>query len=558
MKKLKIKQQILFSLVFITFLSVTLLGLIVYNVSKKTMINHYIASQKQNLEISNNVLDMQLKEVIDNIRNELFNENLISVLNFHYSSNIGEFLMSDKFALQSYVKGIIEDHSIVEGMSIVSKDGKRFFYYKSVLSGNLNKFYYNNDILKAHWIKDTYNAQGREVFYPNDILQDKNAPYFSMSKKIINPNNQKFLGYMVVTFKKDMFKDTFGRKKLAESKDSVLILNNKEIVFEDKKLDNILDFINGSREKYIYSSYYNVTTGWELYNIISLSSLNDELNNIKAGVIMAAVLLLVVSIILSNIIASTINTPLKELEVSIEKIGIGDRQIQMNFDNSEIGLIGQKFQSMVRTNIELKEDILSKEINEKEAQLLLLHAQINSHFLYNTLDSIYCMAIIDDNNDIANMVEALANVFRFSLNKGEKEISIADEIDFIKNYIRIQNIRYKNRFSLLINVDKNLYSRKIIRFLIQPFVENAMYHGLEPKVGKGELHIIIKPSKDGVSITVKDNGVGVENIDVFYSGYGVKNIKERLELYYKNKYELTFESKKNVGTKVNIVIPLES
>ncbi len=554
MKNIKIKNQILFSLIIVMFLSIFILGGIIYNIAEKVISENYYNIQQDNLEVSNNILEMQVKDVIISVRNSLLDENLIGVLDTDKEAN--KFTSYELHKLNNFASGIVNTHNTVEGMYIISKNGRQMFYYKSVLSGGI-KQYNKDEVLQVDWVLNTFEAKGREVFYPYDVMQNEDDPYFSMTKKLINPNNSRFMGYMVVCFSDDMFTKTFGEKRLKDSEDSILILDKDEVVFKDNKLSSevIESFIVNKSESYIYSSYKNLLTGWTLYNIINVNSIKKEFSPIQQAIYTAIFILIFICFVISNALANRINVPLKELETAIEEVGQGGRRIDFDFDNTEIGLIGQKFQKMVNTNIELRENLLTKELNEKKAQLQLLYANINSHFLYNTLDSIYCLAIIQDNINIAEMVEALSDIFRFSLNKGENWIKVSDEIAFIKNYMYIQNIRYENRFALILDIDEELFDEKIIRFLIQPFVENAMYHGLEAKIGKGILKISMHTEANYINIEVFDDGIGIDDIKKLENGYGIKNVKERLKLYYGDDQNLDFESKINSGTRIYVKIP---
>lgn len=217
---------------------------------------------------------------------------------------------------------------------------------------------------------------------------------------------------------------------------------------------------------------------------------------------------------------------------------------------------------MVNNNLDLHEKLLHSEIREKEAELLLLQSQINPHFLYNTLDSLYFMAVIEHADEIAEMVLALSDTFKLSLNRGEKLIEVGDEIEKIKAYMKLQNMRYHNRFDLRIDIDEAMMDRKILTFILQPVVENAVYHGLEPKMGNEcYIHLSGRMKKEGddrfMEFRIKDNGVGIVDMSQLEEGYGVKNIKERLFLFYGEKAGIRYESEAGEGTEVTIRVPLE-
>ena len=234
-----------------------------------------------------------------------------------------------------------------------------------------------------------------------------------------------------------------------------------------------------------------------------------------------------------------------------------ERHITEEFDDSEVGQIGQKFKEMVNTNLELSEHLLSAKLNEREAELLLLQSQINPHFLYNTLDSLYCIAIIHGDDQIADMALALSNHFKLALNNGQKFCKVSDAIMQIQEYMKLQNIRFRDRFELELDVDKEIMEERILTFILQPFVENALYHGLEPKIGNGKIVVRGWREEENLIFTVADDGVGMEDISVLQTGYAIQNVWERIHLNYGDEYGFTAESGKGQGTKITITLPVK-
>ncbi|MFQ9510169.1 MAG: sensor histidine kinase, partial [Lachnospiraceae bacterium] len=260
---------------------------------------------------------------------------------------------------------------------------------------------------------------------------------------------------------------------------------------------------------------------------------------------------------LARAISGKITSPLSLLEQTIQMVGEGKRHITEEFDDSEVGVIGRKFKEMVNNNLELSDRLLSSQLNEREAELLLLQSQINPHFLYNTLDSLYCMAMIHEDDQIAEMVLALSNTFKLSLNNGEKFITVEDSVQRIKEYMKIQNMRFLNRFELKLDISEEIRHEKIINFILQPFIENAMYHGLEPKVGKGSIQMSGWKEENKIIFTIEDDGVGISDLTVLEQGYGIQNVKERIHLIYGDTYGVSVESHVGIGTKITIIIPSE-
>lgn len=213
---------------------------------------------------------------------------------------------------------------------------------------------------------------------------------------------------------------------------------------------------------------------------------------------------------------------------------------------------------MTKENQKLNEQLIRLQLKEREAELRALQAQIKPHFLYNTLDSIYWMAVLQNNHDIAKMAISLSESFKLSLNNGKEFIPVAKELEHIQHYMTIQNMRHNNRFQYIQKVDPALMDKEILKLLLQPLVENAIYHGLEPKVGKGTVRLTGKIESGFITFTIEDDGVGMEDLEAIEKGYGLRNVRERLSLYYGVDSRFTISSEVNRGTRVEIRFPMET
>ena len=305
---------------------------------------------------------------------------------------------------------------------------------------------------------------------------------------------------------------------------------------------------------YLLSSTESSITGWTLVNAVERKELNAMVNRIGLSAIALAALLTLVALVLSNVATRYLNRSLTHLKKLLEEINRKGGSIQEDFDDSEIGQIGRVLKSTYNHNLALQERMLKLEVQERESELRLLQAQINPHFLYNTLDSIYSSAIVSHDDQTAQMVASLSGLFRISLSKGKRAITVRDELTYIQRYMTIQNIRFQDRFALIVDVDDNVLDLTILKLTLQPFVENAMIHGLEPKIGKGYIEIKGERIDDDLYFTVSDNGVGVEDLERFYEGYGIRNVIDRIHLFYGPTYGVEIQSTPDHGTSVRIHI----
>jgi len=227
---------------------------------------------------------------------------------------------------------------------------------------------------------------------------------------------------------------------------------------------------------------------------------------------------------------------------------------------------------------ELIENIKTEQKNKRNTELWLLQSQINPHFLYNTLDTVVWMAEAGDSKKVVDMITALSGFLRIGLNNGKRFIQIREEIRHIESYLKIQKFRYEDILEYSIDIEDNLYDMRILKLLLQPIVENALYHGIKYKRSGGKILIKGYRENDNIILQVKDNGIGIDGArleslkntinnktvddnDIVKSSedsFGLYNVAERIRLYYGNEYGLNIDSEKNLGTTVSIVLPVES
>lgn len=294
--------------------------------------------------------------------------------------------------------------------------------------------------------------------------------------------------------------------------------------------------------------------------------------NMMLPVVMMLILL-IVSWPLSSIILNNLSKSTKKLLASMEKFESGDFSERVSLEaEDEIGNLARAFNHMAAETQALIERNYVMALKEREIELNALQAQINPHFLYNVLDSLYWEAIDSDNEKLGDDILALSELFRLLLSQGESEITVGKEIELISHYLRIQEMRFSRRFSYQIDVDDNIKGYKISRLLLQPFVENAIVHGFEMKQEEGYVYISGKEKDKKMEFLIEDDGAGMdqEKADQLLEAgqqegypnlrighYAIRNIKERLDLRYgENNYVLKIISNKGEGTKVYIVIPI--
>ena len=563
-RQLSIQNQIFLSMFLITLLGVGVLMNIVYKASVDAIEQNYRASYQSTLTNSSRVLDMNLKNIVDVGRSFLNDKSFQQILENGNKYGGSKFSSGDRTKLRKVANEMASQQVWVNYIVFTDLYG-HVYQLNNINQGTYDfyMYYADKDILKEDWVKAANEAKGREVFFKDSILAVGSKAGFCYAKYMINPSDGEGMGYMVVGLSQKLLGKSFvmGNEGFNSSNFMVLDEDGELIYFvgnEERETAIMEAFSNPEKNSlYLFSSVTNYTTEWSIVNVVEKNELSEESKGIRLISFWVAGCVLVVGFIMARIISRTISQPLKQLENTIAQVGEGERHITEEFDYSEVGRIGQKFKEMVNTNLELSEHLMAVKLNEREAELLLLQSQINPHFLYNTLDSLYFVAIMHGDDQMAEMVEALSDNFKLALNNGNKYIKVADSVKWMQGYMKLQNMRYNNRFELFVDISREILQRETITFIFQPFIENAMYHGLEPKIGKGKISLRGWQEQNNMIFTIEDDGVGIDDMSRLENGYGVRNVIERIKLNYGEKYGVIFESSPGKGTKVTIVVPVK-
>lgn len=281
-----------------------------------------------------------------------------------------------------------------------------------------------------------------------------------------------------------------------------------------------------------------------------------------AAVFSAALVAAGIALLLSGVIVR----PLKALEEAMLRVRQGDMDVKMREDGfTEIQLISSSFNSMVSRLKELMHRIVEEQEKKRLYELNALQAQINPHFLYNTLDSIIWMEERGRSAEAIKMVSALARLFRISISKGRTEITVREELEHVRNYLIIQKMRFKDKFEYAIDAQEEVLPVRTLKLILQPLVENALNHAID-ETRNDQLHLSIGARREGddLCFTIEDDGVGIpeEKLNTLLSlppgksGIGLRNVHERIQLTYGRHYGLDIESREDEGTRVTLRLPL--
>ncbi|MCM3790281.1 sensor histidine kinase [Domibacillus indicus] len=569
-RPVKIRQKYFVTMLIISILPIAALGFISYNIAKNTLAENQLQATANQLKTSSESADLLLQNVINLERLMSWNQDLQSELKESAANNeidsatmTNETLNRIDYIIYSY----FIDTQDIDSVCLFDIHHRPYCYGNSNSIGLFDNGGSFPEIEGEKWYQEGLKAEGGITFFSRNVLVGNQSEQTFSSVKLLRDAEGVFeerdLGMLVVNVKKSLFERAInesGNSKTMVFDDSGSIVRSvysdpivsRSSLSHRSTLEGTIDSLK--EDGNLVSSYQNDTTGWTFVHTIDEDELFSQSSGIRNATALLAILMVMVSLYLSFVASGRLTQPflqLKLLTSDWSSHGIGSE----NKKNDEITEIGETFKRVTTENKELSEELVRAQLKEREAELKVLQAQIKPHFLYNTLDSMYWMATINNNPDIAKMALALSESFKISLSKGKEQISVKDELDHIRHYITIQNLRYQDRFTYIEDVDPAMLDRPMLKLLLQPLVENAIYHGLEQKVGPGTIRVTGWENDGLFKFTVEDDGVGMEDVSKANEGFGMSNVKERLLLFYGPESTFKVASEPGKGTKVELQFP---
>ena len=359
---------------------------------------------------------------------------------------------------------------------------------------------------------------------------------------------------------------------LLDSDGNIVYHPQQQLIYSDLKSENIeliASLPDGTHveENVIYSIETLNGSHWRVVGVSFVQELiTDSLWELGRIIFFVSLLILIVMVIISLILSKVVSHPIRTFAEEMEQF----EQNASDFTYVPVGgvrevrILSESFSHMVKKLQGLMGTIRDEQQNLRKTELRALQAQINPHFLYNTLDSISWMTERGKKDEAVEMVNALATLFRISISKGHELIPIRDEIQHAESYLQIQSYRYKNQFAYSFDVEDECLDYLCNKITLQPIIENAIYHGINGLVDDGKITITVKSQENNIIMTVEDNGNGMtdEQIETIMnkdrsdkSGIGIKNVNDRLKIYFGTEYGITIHSELDEGTRVIILMP---
>lgn len=449
----------------------------------------------------------------------------------------------------------------------------------------------NVDVTQQDWFIQTADKMENlhfSDFHVQNLFENTNGRYYwviSLSRGVeLTYNGNMEMGILLVDMDFSGIKQLFTKANNQELGYIYLIDSNGKIIYHPKQnliFSNLLRENNQRAATYDDGIYWETFgseermvvvktvgyTGWKIVSVTPKDEISEKFSQNQVMVMVIMILAICLIVFANQLVSLKIVQPIKKLEESVKKIEKEDSTDIYIGGPHEIQHLGQSIQSMVEEMRQLADDIVVEQEKKRKSELDALQSQINPHFLYNTLDSIMWMIEAEQYEDAISMVQALGKLLRISLSKGKNIITIGDEMEHARNYLDIQKFRYKNKFTAFFEIEKGIEKYMTIKLIIQPLIENAIYYGMEFMDGDGEIYIRAYSCDEDIYLEVEDNGLGMPQKQVEHlltdntrvrskgSGIGLRNVHQRIQLYFGESYGLSIMSEPDEGTLIRIHLP---
>lgn len=577
--------------IFILFIIISIIPILIL-----TSINYInsVSTLKDEISKANKALLVQTGENLDNtlgmIEDKMWSFVILNMqANNKYVEGLGAYTANDPGQALDNIKGAID---IIQSFADTNKYIDSIYLYSLsdkylVTSKRTQKKL--DKIEDYDWYRKAKEGKGKLVWITTRNAYDLDARLEKMmisASLLIRDNKGTDIGILCVNLKNEIINDITTKINIGKTgfllmcDNSGYIINHRNKDFISRNLGDeayirrMLENETGYFESNLDNNNYLITyftsnyTKWKFATAVPEREITKNIYGKAQISIILCLICVILAVVFSFFISKNLYTPIKTLKLAMKKAAEGDFNSRIeDMRKDEFSVLNKSFNSMVENIDNIIRELYETRLLKKEAELKALQAQINPHFLYNTLDSMYWMSKLNKTQELSTMITSLSKYLKINLSKGRDIISVEEVIEEINCYFNIQKFRFGDKFDTVIDVEQDLYQYSIIKFLMQPLVENAIFHGIERKKGKGLIRVVGRKEGEYAVFQIMDDGVGInaerlefvrESIEKGLEdrNFALINVSKRIKTTYGDNYRLEIESEEGKGTAIKIVIPL--
>lgn len=583
-----LRVRLLISMLFAALVPILIIDLIMYNRYLDIIQNNTRELIRANLSYVETSLNTWTDSYGDVMRQIYSNPDIKEMLAEYYTTG-DEKKTQVRSDIRKELKELLNTKEYIMSITIVTEDGQSFFYDR-VTPFSYNPFWLHEYSMPLSQIYDMACESENDIYLSTEYAKtgpNKKYYLFHMAHSMQYNYDEDKKAAVIVSIDEQLLEkvcnpDGYKRKDMVtfmvDGDGHLVSYEEPQYIYTDvgNTKSSYTDFVRNTgvlkEEKLYAETQHDDRLGWDIVNVSVKNRYNDEISHIQQRVIYmavgSAVLVIIIILFTTRYLMSHVDRIADKMQL-IEKGDMSARIETTSRMPTEIATISEHLNDMLdQLEVYMEKEKMLVE-REKSAEIAALEARINPHFLYNTLDTINWMAIDNDEIEISNAISALGKILRYGINNSNGVVSIATEIEWLKQYIYLQQTRLKDTFLFEMDVEPQVMQYRIHKLLFQPFVENSIIHGFKDKKALHKLRISIK-ADDMLRITIEDNGTGMkkEQVDAVNRGeflqpdgqdekyhVGMENAFQRMHMYYGEGVDVHIESRQGEGTTVYIILP---
>lgn len=588
LRRYKIKVRLLIAFSIVAIIPIVSLLFLFYNLFRQSVENSAIQSAVQQITLIKKNIEFILAECTNDVTQfTTALENIKDIKEFDEMTSTEKY--RSIYELNERILNVTRNSKHIASIEVCTQHEMLVYSPYRITAENLEQSRFYSDAMSSIdrivWFGTRQIEYGD---YVSESFTHDNRLGIVMSAKIRNNVNGRYIGLVNILVREQTFFSAYNALDLQKNGASTYIIDSHGMIVssddksrlgqsdkieiintinldtragEDDRLKN-WSFINIDSKRYLLSYIRIDDAGWYVIELTDYYTLMKPFYSMFQITLTVTVLSFVTILFLSILVTNSIAKPVGKIVRSMSRVDfkqLDQRVIDNGHD--EITQLFESYNTMIQQLRQMLDEVNHANTMQRKAEFDALQMHINPHFLYNTLDSINWMAYMANQQGISDMVCSLSLFFRLSLNKGGDTYTIQHEIDHVKSYANIQKYRYRDKIKIQINVDERTLPCTTFKLLLQPLVENAIIHGLEPNYGTGNIDISIRMVGKDIEMTVSDDGVGLpagfdhKHVELIESaGYGLRNINQKIKLFFGDQYGLTLEPNPTHGLTVRVRI----